>query len=117
MGAPVVHFEIVHPEADRLRGFYADVFDWEIDTDNPMDYGMVDNKGEGINGGIGPAPDPDYPGHVTFYVAVSDPQATLDRVAELGGETVMPPTEVPGGDLIIAMFKDPSGNLIGLAKA
>ena len=36
--------------------FYGDAFGWSISADNPMGYGIVDNHGEGINGGIDQAP-------------------------------------------------------------
>ncbi len=114
MGSPVVHFEIVHKDAKELQSFYAEVFDWKIDANNPMNYGLVDT-GEGMAGGIGAPPD-DYPGHLTFYIQVEDPQDTLDRIEKLGGKTVMAPDEVPGGPTI-AQFRDPAGHLIGLTKA
>ncbi len=115
MPNPVVHFEIVHKDAKQLQTFYTEVFGWKIDVNNPMEYGIVDT-GEGVAGGIGAAPDPSYPGHLTFYIQVEDPQATLDQIEKLGGKTVMAPDEVPGGPTI-AQFRDPAGNLIGLTKA
>jgi predicted enzyme related to lactoylglutathione lyase len=36
MGQPVVHFEIIGPEPERLRGFYGDLFGWEFDTSSPV---------------------------------------------------------------------------------
>jgi len=36
-------------------------------------------------------------------------------LSSLGGKTVMPPTDVPGGPTI-AMFTDPAGNVTGLLK-
>jgi predicted enzyme related to lactoylglutathione lyase len=117
MGNPVVHFEIISKDADKLHSFYSDVFEWNIDANNPMNYGIVDNGGDGINGGIGGLMDPSYPGHVTFYVSVPNPAETLKKIESLGGKTVMPPAEVPGTDTTIAQFIDPAGNLIGLSKA
>ncbi len=52
---------------------------------------------------------------VTVYVEVDDLQAALDHIAELGGQTVMPPMDIPGGPAI-AQFTDPAGNRIGLVK-
>ena len=117
MADPVIHFEIVSKDADKLHSFYTDVFDWKIDADNPMSYGIVDNGGEGINGGIGGSPDASYVGHVTFYISVSDPAETLKKIESLGGKTVMAPDQIPGTDTTIAQFTDPAGNLIGLTKA
>jgi predicted enzyme related to lactoylglutathione lyase len=113
---PVIHFEIVSRDASKLHSFYSDVFDWNIDANNPMNYGIVDNGGEGINGGIGGPPDDTYPGHVTFYISVPDLAATLRKIESLGGKTVIPPSEIPGTDTTIAQFTDPAGNLIGLTK-
>jgi len=50
---------------------------------------------------------------VSVYVRVENLQATLDRAERLGGKTVVPPTEVPGGPRL-AMFADPAGNVTGL---
>ena len=113
MGNPVVHFEVVGPDGQQLQAFYSDVFGWTVDTDNPMGYGIVDNGGEGINGGI--AGSPDGGAHATFYVQVDDPQVALDQAEKLGGSVVMPVTEVPGGPTI-ALFTDPAGNLVGIVK-
>ncbi len=77
MGAPVVHFEVIAEDAERIQSYYADLFDWEIDANNPMRYGIVAREGNtnpdgvGIGGGIGAGPE-GYSGHVTFYVEVPD---------------------------------------------
>jgi predicted enzyme related to lactoylglutathione lyase len=115
MGAPVIHFEIISDAAERLQDFYSQVFDWKIDSNNPVNYGTVDTGGDGINGGIGGPPQPGYK-HVTFYVGVDDPDEVLKKIEELGGETVLPTTELPGGIVTLAQFKDPDGNLVGLVK-
>jgi predicted enzyme related to lactoylglutathione lyase len=54
---------------------------------------------------------------VTFYVMVDDPQKYLDRAEQLGGKTVMPPSEIPGAGITLAMLTDPEGHLIGLTKS
>jgi predicted enzyme related to lactoylglutathione lyase len=53
---------------------------------------------------------------VTFYVEVEDPARYLARAEELGGTTVVPPTEVPEFGLTFAFFADPEGHLVGLSK-
>jgi uncharacterized protein len=35
MPNPVVHFEIISKDAEKLHSFYSDVFDWKVDADNP----------------------------------------------------------------------------------
>ncbi len=116
MPNPVVHFEIIGKDANKLRGFYSQLFGWHIDdTNNPQQYGMVDtHSGKGIGGGIG-AGDPKHPSNrVTVYVEVDDLAAALKKAESLGGKTVMPPTDLP--QVSFAMFTDPEGNLIGLSK-
>ena len=114
MPNPVLHFEVLTGgNAEDLQKFYADAFDWKVDANNPQKYGMVDNGGDGINGGIGP--NPQGQSYATFYVQVDDLQKTLDKIESLGGKTATQPMDLPGG-LSIAMFNDPAGNLIGLFR-
>ncbi|MEZ4502416.1 MAG: hypothetical protein R3C39_07310 [Dehalococcoidia bacterium] len=108
MPNPIVHFEILGKDKAKLQQFYADAFDWKIDASNPMGYGMVDNAGEGINGGI----DGDAPG-VLVYIAVDDPAAYLKKVEGMGGKIVQDVTVIPGM-VTLAKFSDPEGNIVGL---
>lgn len=122
MGAKVVHFEVVTSgNADELQSFYSEVFGWnvqkaEVPGGPPVNYGLISADDAGIAGGIGGTPDPGMPSHVTFYVEVPDPAATLQDIESRGGKTLMgPETIVPG--TTIALFQDPQGNMIGLSKA
>jgi predicted enzyme related to lactoylglutathione lyase len=121
MGQPVVHFEIVGKDAEKLRSYYSGLFGWEIDAANPMGYGVVQREqnlsaeGVGIGGGISAGPE-GYEGHVTFYVEVGDVEAALARAESLGGTRMMGPDEVMEG-LVIGLFQDPEGHLIGLVKS
>src|SRR5437764_11062353 len=114
MANPVVHFEVLGKDGAGLQRFYGELFDWKIDSDNPMNYGMVEAGAGGIPGGVGPSQDGST--LVTIYVQVDDLQAALDKAGKLGGKAVMPPMDVPGGPSI-AQFTDPAGNLVGLVKA
>lgn len=124
MGAPVVHFEVVGKDGQALNSFYSSLFDWAIDSSNPMGYGMIPREqnvnpdGVGIGGGItGAMPGmEDYPGHVTFYVEVPDVEAALATAESLGGSRRMGPDEVPGGP-ILGQFVDPEGHLIGVVQS
>lgn len=113
MGAAVVHFEIMGGGDGELEKFYSKLFGWKINSNNPLKYGIVDtdSKSIGINGGTGPSHDGNK--RVSIYAQVSDLQATLDQVEKLGGKTVLPPSDVPGGPKI-AMFADPAGNITGI---
>ncbi len=111
MPNPVVHFEIKGANKAKLQDFYRTAFGWNVNAENPMGYGMVDNQGEGIGGGV----DGDAPG-VTIYIQVDDPAAYLEKVKGLGGKVVMDVTEIPNM-VTMAQFSDPEGNVIGLVKA
>jgi uncharacterized protein len=111
---PVTHFEINAQDAAATQKFYRDLFGWGIDTNNPDNYGMIDTKAEGtgINGGIGASQH--GKSWVTFYVETDDPAATLAKAERLGGRRVMEPME--SMNVVYALFADPEGNVIGLAK-
>jgi predicted enzyme related to lactoylglutathione lyase len=116
MKNPVVWFEVVGKDGDKLRRFYADLFGWKIDgAAGDMDYGLVAAGSGGIGGGVGKSQD-GAAGHVTFFVEVDDPAAYLAKVEKLGGKTVVPPTEIPSYSMTFAYFMDPQGHLIGLSK-
>jgi hypothetical protein len=121
MGQPVVHFEVIGKDAEKLQSYYSDLFGWEIDRDNPLGYGVVPRDGNtnpdgiGIGGGVGAAPE-GYSGHVTFYVEVPDVEAALAKVESLGGSRMMGPDKVMEG-VEIGLFNDPEGHLVGLVKS
>ena len=118
MGNPVVHFEINTARAPDLARFYEAAFDWTLSPDGD-DYLQINTQGvcggtgePGIDGGIGPSePGDDF---VTFYVQVPDVAEALDRVVELGADVEMPTTQA--GSVVIAVFRDPAGNRIGLVR-
>ena len=121
MGQAVVHFEVVGKDGEKLQRYYGELFGWNVNADNPMQYGMVDAKDNtsmtgdnGIGGGIGQGPD-GYEGHVTFYVAVPDVEEALQKAESLGGTRVMGPENIM--DMVeLGQFQDPEGNVIGLVK-
>jgi uncharacterized protein len=121
MGQPVVHFEIVGKDGAATKAYYAELFGWEINSDNPMNYGLIEREGNttadgtGIGGGISGGPE-GYEGHVTFYVEVPDVEAALAKAESLGGSRVMGPEEIMDGQLTLGQFKDPEGLLIGVVK-
>jgi predicted enzyme related to lactoylglutathione lyase len=114
MGQPVVHFEVIGKDGEQLQRFYADLFDWNIDAENPLRYGSVADAG--ITGGIASGQTPHDPGHVTFYVGVADVEAALTKAEALGGKRLFGPAPVPGTEIELGQFTDPEGHLIGLMK-
>jgi predicted enzyme related to lactoylglutathione lyase len=120
MGQPVVHFEVMGRDVEKLRAFYAALFDWQINADNPVQYGIVDREsnvnaeGVGIGGGIGQMPE-GHPGYSTFYVEVADVEAALAKAEGLGGTRLMGPEKVMDR-IELGMFNDPEGHLVGVVK-
>lgn len=114
MANPVIWFEILGKDGAALRRFYGDVFGWEYEMAQGMDYGMTKKVGDrGIQGGIGSMGE--GPCWATFYVAVPDVEASLKLVERKGGKIVVPRTEIP--DMVtFAVFADPEGNTVGLVQ-
>jgi uncharacterized protein len=121
MGQPVIHFEIIGKDTETLKSYYSDLFGWEIDSGNPMNYGVVPRDGNvnadgvGIGGGIGPGPE-GYAGHVTFYVEVPDVEVALAKAESLGGSRMMGPEKVME-EIEIGLFNDPEGHLVGVVRS
>jgi predicted enzyme related to lactoylglutathione lyase len=121
MGQPVVHFEVIGTDGEKLQKYYSELFGWEIDSNNEMKYGMVardsnlSSDGQpGIGGGVAGGP-PGYEGHVTFYVAVPDVEAALAKAEELGGKRIMGPEKIM--DMVeLGQLSDPEGHVIGVVK-
>jgi predicted enzyme related to lactoylglutathione lyase len=124
MGQPVVHFEIIGREPEKLRSYYEGLFGWEYDTSGrvsdavsePDNYGFVGGNqtsdGIGIPGGVGGGVG--YDSQTVFYVGVPDVEAALQKAESLGGTRVLGPATAPTG-LVVGHFTDPEGNLIGVA--
>jgi len=124
MGRPVVHFEIIGADPERLRDYYGELFGWQYDTSGqvskevsePSNYGFIDRnttpEGTGIPGGVGGGGA--YRPQTVFYVGVANVEEALQRAERLGGTRVLGPDKAPTG-IVVGQFTDPEGNLIGVA--
>src|SRR5438552_7367697 len=109
---PVVHWEIEARDPEKIKAFYAELFNWYIGDGRIMD----------IAPGIG-GPEPGPAGHirgsdrsgVTLYVQVRDLAASLSQASELGGTVLSEPFDVPGGPTLAAIT-DPEGNPLMLVQ-
>jgi hypothetical protein len=122
MSGRIVHFEIPFDDGDRAHSFYEQAFGWSLNRIPDMGYTMVSTgpvSEEGIptepgfiNGGMlsleyAPSSGP------IVVIDVTDLDAALAKVVELGAETVVERTEV--GEMgWSAYFRDPEGNVMGL---
>jgi uncharacterized protein len=121
MSGRVVHFEVPFDDADRARGFYRDVFDWQVQPVPELNYNMVSTgpiSEQGmpsepgyIGGGMMPRQEPVNTPVITLLV--DDIDATVVLIEKHGGSAVG--TRIPVGDMgFAAYFKDTEGNLMGL---
>ena len=108
---PVVWFEVLGQDADKLQDFYGELLGWKVERREPMPYGIVPPGEGGIAGGIGQAP-AGSPGWTTFYTKVADLEATMARATALGSRVLMEIQELP--DTRIAVVTDPEGRAVGL---
>src|SRR5437660_10348981 len=98
MGNPVSHFQIISKNPDQTASFYSTLFGWTIDAGHPMGYRRIETgTGEGIQGGIWPAP-PQSPNFAQIFIAVDDVPAAAAKAQTLGARILIPPTRLPEGD-------------------
>jgi predicted enzyme related to lactoylglutathione lyase len=120
MGQPVVHFEVIGKDPEKIQRYYSELFGWEINSDNPANYGIVAREGNtnpdgvGIGGGVGGGPE-GYDGHATFYVEVPDVEVALAKAESLGGSRMMGPQKVMDA-IEIGLFNDPEGHVVGVVS-
>ncbi|MET3900297.1 putative enzyme related to lactoylglutathione lyase [Devosia sp. UYZn731] len=118
----VVHFEIIGSHPESLRSFYNRLFGWEYDlsgkvsdtVSEPENYGFISPLSDiGVAGGVGGGEA--FSPQTLFYVGVENVEEALALAEQLGGNRIIGPTSNPAGTLVIGRFKDPEGNLIGVA--
>jgi predicted enzyme related to lactoylglutathione lyase len=110
MAGPIVHLEVTGQDGEKLQKFFSDLFGWQLNADNPMNYG-TGMLNDDIGVGVGPAPE--GPGAAVFYIGVDSVADSLTKAEGLGGETVVGPMDVPNGPTI-GIFTDPEGHMVGL---
>lgn len=108
--------ELVTPDPDRAKEFYALVFGWhpEEQQAGPVTYTGW-RCGARIVAGMMPQLEPlpqDLPAYWAVYFAVEDTDATAVRAAELGGTILVPPRDNPAGRS--AALRDPQGALFSV---
>jgi uncharacterized protein len=106
----VSYLRIPAPDTRRTAAFYEHVFGWNLrgDPDHPS---FDDATGHVIGHFM---PDLPVAGDAGFrpYVYVEQVDDTLEQVVAHGGEVVTAP--YPEGDLWVATFRDPAGNVLGV---
>jgi uncharacterized protein len=118
MGNPVVHWELMSKDPEKVSAFYQQVFDWRIQHRPELNYRIVETGSKvGINGGIvKPDREGPWPGNMLVYIAVDDLAAYRKRVVAAGGQIHVEEQDVPGMGAF-SLFTDPEGRMMGLWKA
>jgi uncharacterized protein len=114
MDHQIVHVELAATDRKALSKFYADVFGWEIEHMDFMNYTTF-KAGEGVGGGFNPVSEQTPAGTVTVYIETDDVTASFKDVQTSGGTVIMPESDIPNYGKF-GLFRDPQGNLIGLFK-
>lgn len=116
MGHPVMQWQILARDPDKLTAFYGALFGWRVNVDNAMGCRMIETGSDnGIKGGIWPIGDEGHP-LVQLFVSVDDVPACAARAEQLGGQVIIPPQVLPDGDEM-AIMMDTEGLSFGLMKA
>jgi uncharacterized protein len=106
----ICYVEMPAADAARSAEFYRAVFGWTIRTRG--DGATAFDDGVEVSGafvaGRPPAKDPGF----RVYIMVADAAATLEKIEAHGGEIVEPLH--PDAPEIVALFRDPGGNLLGI---
>lgn len=103
---------------EAAKKFYTAVFDWKVRED-AMPMGDVYTTwlgGDGPRGGMMPMTSNAHgPAHWLIYFASADVDATAAQAKELGGQTMVPPMDIPGVGRF-AVLADPQGAIFAVVK-
>jgi uncharacterized protein len=121
--APIVFFDIAGPDIGKLAGFYSTVFGWELKLDTPFPgtaaIPSVPVLGPAASTLSGTLRREEAGDDVQFakviYLGVDDVTAALAKVEANGGKIHSPRMAVPGV-VVLGLFKDPAGNVMGLIE-
>lgn len=106
--------ELHAPDLDAEESFYGQLFGW---TSTPfsteVDYRVIQNADGHTNGGMSATLPPGAPPHWLVYFGAEDTDASVARVGELGGSTLMEPMDLADG-LRIGVVADPQGAVFAL---
>ena len=109
------HVEIPADDADRAKRFYSELFGWSFqDIPGFEGYHLFTTAAgeEAVGGAVGKRGE-SAPETMRTYVRVDSIDATLPKIAGLGGSVIEEKREVPGQGWY-AVFRDSEGNELAL---
>ncbi len=105
------YMEIPALDVRGSAAFYTQVFGWQVRGDGTDHLSFADATGDMIGAWVTGREIPDEPG-VVPYIYVHGIDEVLERITANGGQIVEP--TYPEGDLWVATFRDPAGNVVGI---
>ena len=115
MTAKLKHLEIAGRDGNALEEFYAKLFGWKIERQNPggFDYGMIPS-GEAGDLTIGIRHEPEGESQVIFYVEVENVASAVAQATSIGAVVHIDTKSYE--EKTFAVIKDPEGNFVGLLQ-
>lgn len=112
--------ELGTTDAQKAGEFYTNVFGWKAQTQdmgNGTLYTTFLNGGQMNIAGMMQMTEAwgDMPSHWGVYFTVADCDASAAKVTELGGQVLMPPTDIPAVGRF-AVIQDPQGVVFNIIK-
>lgn len=111
--------ELATRDAQKAGDFYTQLFGWEARTEDMgggMLYTVFFNGGQMNAGMMQMTADwGDAPPYWGVYFAVADCDASVEKAQSLGGQVLMPPTDIPGTGRF-ATLQDPQGGVFSVIK-
>ena len=111
----LTHFEIPSNNIKKAKEFYSNLFDWEFNFIEEMNYMMFtvpsSEASTPIGGGILQKQNDKHP--IINYITVDNVDTDGEKIVELGGKIIVPKTPVPGMGWFIH-FADLDGNVLAI---
>src|SRR5437016_10378097 len=110
---PIVHLEISANDPQAAGKFYSELFDWKLELDPNFNYLQFEAPPGPGGAFVKVGENGVKAGDMFVYFGTDDIEGTLAKVEALGGQTIMPKTEIPNVGWF-AFFTDPTGNKVAL---
>jgi predicted enzyme related to lactoylglutathione lyase len=110
--------ELATGDTAAAGDFYSKVFGWgkNVQQMGPMTYTSFMNGDRPAGGMYKPSPEMgNIPPNWLVYFAVDDCDVKAQKATELGGKTIVPPSDIPGTGRF-AVIQDPQGAVFGIIK-
>ncbi len=110
------HIQLSTTDIGQSRSFYEAIFGWTFEEIPGFETYAMFNTPDGLGGGIDAGPDAEPPSAEgpILHIEADDIDATLKKVEEAGGKTIVPKTKISDEFGYFALFLDNVGNRLGL---